>query len=337
MLKVTILITAYNVARFLERTLESALAQTYANSETIVVDDGSSDETSTLLERYSNRVRIHRLPRNGGVLAATIEGLGIATGDIVCFLDGDDTWEPTKIAEVVERFSTDASCMLVSHDYRTVDQNDFRLTEDDFSQELLKTMSGQDLSDAMRASILRYRGNVWLGSGYSIRAAALRLDEFRRWAMKQPRPDLLYQDHPLATFIVLTAPGKLDYVNKKLLNYRVHGANHSGGVLDDAERGRRIARKAVETHRATEELLRLYAPDLIEEMSVQRLKTSEMELLNSLYAGQIRDAASKYRTAFPSWSLSRRVKESVRFFLAAILGPDAFFWLKRRLARRNVR
>lgn len=329
MLKVTILITAYNVARFIERTIESALAQDYADANVLIIDDASTDDTAKILQKYVDRIEIRRLPSNVGVLRATIEGLRIADGDVICFLDGDDTWDRSKVAEVVRKYSDDDSCALVSHDYRIIDQNDAVLVEDDPSQDLLKRLSKEELSAAMRASILEYRGNVWLGSGYSIRASQLDLSEFDRCVHAFPNPELLYQDHPLATFVVLTSAGTLEYVSKKLLNYRVHSWNHSGGSSDDAERGRRIVRKSVETHRATEELLRRYAPHRRTERGVQRVKTSEVEFIEALYSRRIPDAARMYGVAFSSWTLTRRIKESARFLVVAILGVRAFFWLKR--------
>jgi len=90
--RVSVVIPCYNQARFLARAIESALAQTLPGLEVIVVDDGSTDDTATVAERF-DRVRYHR-QNNSGVAAARNTGLARARGDFVIFLDADDELLP---------------------------------------------------------------------------------------------------------------------------------------------------------------------------------------------------------------------------------------------------
>jgi len=95
----TVVIPAYNAERFIERTLRSALRQTYTNLEIIVVDDGSTDDTRAVAETVAagdDRVRIFSVP-NGGVAKARNIGIEKASGEFVAFLDADDLWHPAKI------------------------------------------------------------------------------------------------------------------------------------------------------------------------------------------------------------------------------------------------
>jgi glycosyltransferase involved in cell wall biosynthesis len=96
---VSVVIPAYNAQRFIERTLASAIAQTHRNLEIIVIDDGSVDDTRTIVHRFvckDDRIRILSIP-NGGVAEARNVGIAEAAGDFVAFLDADDVWHPKKI------------------------------------------------------------------------------------------------------------------------------------------------------------------------------------------------------------------------------------------------
>lgn len=90
--KISIIIPAYNIAEYLPRCLDSILAQTYANIELIVVNDGSKDNTEALIKEYAqkdNRVRLISKV-NEGVTKARLTGVEVATGEWIGFVDGDD-------------------------------------------------------------------------------------------------------------------------------------------------------------------------------------------------------------------------------------------------------
>ena len=108
---VTIVIPAYNYATYLPFAIESALAQTYPNVEVIVIDDGSTDHTPEVVQRYLPRIRCHR-KLNGGLSAARNTGTALARGEFIVFLDADDLVKP----DMVER------CMHTVHNWpRPVD------------------------------------------------------------------------------------------------------------------------------------------------------------------------------------------------------------------------
>jgi glycosyltransferase involved in cell wall biosynthesis len=99
--KVSVVVTAYNAAAFLERAVESVLGQTVPVLEVLVVDDASGDETPAVaaaLARRHARVLYVRRQENGGVSAARNEGIRRARGEWVAFLDADDAWLPEKLA-----------------------------------------------------------------------------------------------------------------------------------------------------------------------------------------------------------------------------------------------
>lgn len=96
---VAVVIPTYNRARYLRAAVESVLAQTYADLELIVVDDGSTDETRDYLSSVQDRrLRVVRLPHGGKPARARNAGITLASGRYVAFLDSDDLWVPEKLA-----------------------------------------------------------------------------------------------------------------------------------------------------------------------------------------------------------------------------------------------
>lgn len=102
MYRVSIIISNYNYASFLEDSINSALAQTYKQCEVIVVDDGSTDGSANIIDRYRDKVVTVSLPHQGET-ASRNSGFARCKGDLVCFLDSDDGLHPDA-AERVVRF-----------------------------------------------------------------------------------------------------------------------------------------------------------------------------------------------------------------------------------------
>lgn len=94
------IIPAYNVGQYIGEAIESVLTQTYPDTEIIVVDDGSTDDTSNAVKPYHGRVRYVR-QENSGPARARNRGIQEASGLYVAFLDGDDTWRPDKLERQV--------------------------------------------------------------------------------------------------------------------------------------------------------------------------------------------------------------------------------------------
>ncbi len=104
---VSVIIPTYNRAAMLGAAIESTLTQTRLPGEIIVVDDGSTDDTSNVVGGFGNRVRCIT-QENRGVAAARNAGLAAAKGDLVAFLDSDDLWYPFKLelqVALLERMS----------------------------------------------------------------------------------------------------------------------------------------------------------------------------------------------------------------------------------------
>jgi glycosyltransferase involved in cell wall biosynthesis len=103
---VSVVIPCHNMSAFVRGAVESALAQTVPVHEVLVVDDGSDDDVARVLSAINDpRLRTIRRETNGGASVARNLGCRLATGDLVAFLDADDSWYPTKLERQLARLA----------------------------------------------------------------------------------------------------------------------------------------------------------------------------------------------------------------------------------------
>jgi glycosyltransferase involved in cell wall biosynthesis len=93
---VSVIIAAYNAEAYIAEAIESVLGQTVPPDEVIVIDDGSTDDTSGILARFGDRI-IALNQTNSGQAVAVNKGLAMAHGELIGFCDADDLWSPRKL------------------------------------------------------------------------------------------------------------------------------------------------------------------------------------------------------------------------------------------------
>lgn len=117
---ITVVVTIYNLGNYLLDCLKSLQEQTLTNFEALLVDDHSTDGSDRVVDEWvandSRFIAVH-LPTHSGVSAARNYGLDHTSADLICFVDGDDTLEPTYLATFVEGMA-DHSVDLVTVGYR---------------------------------------------------------------------------------------------------------------------------------------------------------------------------------------------------------------------------
>lgn len=121
--RVSVIIPTYNCERYLGRAIESALKQSYTDHEILIVDDGSTDNTGDLLDRYGSKIR-HFRQSNRGVSAARNLALSHATGEFIAYLDADDMWYPQKLESQVAFLDIQKQCGLVHTEVSVIDEDD---------------------------------------------------------------------------------------------------------------------------------------------------------------------------------------------------------------------
>ena len=208
---ISIVIDNYNYARFLTQSIDSALAQSYANKEVIVVDDASSDSSADIIARYGDRVQAILQESNRGQGAAFNAGFSASRGDIVLFLDSDDWLYPHALQRVADEWQKGACKThfrldLVDVDGEHIDVHpppEVRLDHGDVVPLLLATG--------------RYVTPVTTGNAFA-RAALHAV---------MPIPEKSYRicaDGYLVTVIPFYGP--VITLDERLGAYRLHGNNH---------------------------------------------------------------------------------------------------------------
>lgn len=143
---ISIIIPVYNVENFLRETIDSVLSQTYSNLEIILVDDGSTDTSSSICDTYSEidkRVKvIHQ--NNQGLSAARNSGTAAATGEYVFYLDGDDYLENNAI-ELLLFNKKNYDVIIGNYYYSYADHEDIAHSDYESSKLLDKNGAMQDL------------------------------------------------------------------------------------------------------------------------------------------------------------------------------------------------
>ncbi len=212
---VSILINNYNYGPFLGEAIDSALNQTYPNTEVVVVDDGSTDNSREIIASYQDKV-IPVLKENGGQASAFNAGFEACKGDIICFLDSDDTFLPEKATEIVEVFRQDQDIGWCFNRVRLVDSN---------TGELLR-LSGESLSGKCDFRWRMKMGRLGVGrpptSGISLTHSLLQ----QILPMPEASGVTISDKYLKLTAIALS---KGFFLNKQLTIQKIHGNNKYTG------------------------------------------------------------------------------------------------------------
>src|SRR4051812_48570442 len=127
---ISVLLPAYNAARYVTEAVETILAQTYADFEFLIVDDGSTDDTSRILARNAGRdPRIQLVSRpHTGVVIALNDRLARARGEFVARMDADDVAMPTRFDRQMRYLTDHPDCVMVGSRVLVIDSGGVPLT-----------------------------------------------------------------------------------------------------------------------------------------------------------------------------------------------------------------
>jgi len=206
-LKISIIVTCYNYDKYVRIAIDSALAQTYSNVEIIVVDDGSTDGSETVIATYGGRIKSIR-QSNQGHIAACNTGYMEATGDLVVFLDADDALFRNMATEVAAAWTRNSA--KVQYELDIIDGSGAYL-----GRKFCNFVDGYDASrvNADFQSGGTYRWPVTVGNAYS------------KWFLDlmMPLTVALAPDGVLNT--VAPVYGNVVTIVNSLASYRIHGNN----------------------------------------------------------------------------------------------------------------
>jgi len=219
---ISVIVPAYNMARFLPEAIASIRAQRWEPLEILVVDDGSTDETPAIAQTLE-AVRLIRKP-NGGAASARNFGLQEAHGEWISFLDADDLWPPEKLARLAPRLAADPSLDVATGRIRYVPMEgalwlDYRFERPD------NTVSHIHLG----AALYRRRAFERIG-GFD---ESLRVGDDQDWFLRAREAGL----HILI-------------VGEITLYYRLHGANMTRGATAQQLELIDVVRRSLQRRRA---------------------------------------------------------------------------------------
>ena len=112
---VSIIMPVYNCEKYISEAIESVLSQSYQNWELLIVDDGSTDHSPEIIDRYAQKdVRIQSFHnKNEGVSAARNFALSKISGELVTFIDSDDVYHPDRLQRMASVFENHPACDIV--------------------------------------------------------------------------------------------------------------------------------------------------------------------------------------------------------------------------------
>lgn len=117
MKRISVITPVFNQREYIEATIESVLSQKGMDVEYIIMDGGSTDGTVDVIRRYEKHLAYWQSQPDGGQTQALVKGFERATGDILCFINGDDTYEPQVFSKIIDRFQTSAELEFIYGDY----------------------------------------------------------------------------------------------------------------------------------------------------------------------------------------------------------------------------
>ncbi len=237
--KVSVIIPAYNVARFIGATLESVWAQTFTDFEVIVVNDGSpdADDLERAIEPYRTRLN-YITQENRGASAARNAGVNAARGEVIAFLDADDLWLPNYLEQQL-KFLCTHEIDLVCAD--AVVFNDFAEDEQTYFQALL---SGHDeIGNVTFAGLISGEQSL-ITSGVVARRQSLIEAGLFDVGLRNA------QDFDLWIRMALRG-ARMGYQRKVLVRYRHREGSLSGDAVNRVNRELRVYQKILQQYDLT--------------------------------------------------------------------------------------
>lgn len=270
MVKVSVIIPAYNGDRYLAAAINSILAQTYQDYEIVVVDDGSTDNTPQVVQQYGGRVQ-YLSQANQGVAASRNLGLTASRGEYIAFLDQDDVFLPHKLASQVSLLSQDPKLGMINSGWQITNQQ---------GQVQAAVEPWRQIPQLSSANLIIWKP-VFLGAMMFRRSWLELTAGFDTSLSQTPDVDLVMR------LAMIGCPAA--WVEQTTVQYRQHEANASQDALLQAQELNQITARFFEQSSLTPEIKALEAQSRYQSLvwSAWRLhQRYRPEMSNYLYESQ---------------------------------------------------
>jgi glycosyltransferase involved in cell wall biosynthesis len=306
--RVTVLMPAYNAGKYIAAAIQSALDQTFADFELLIVDDGSFDDTVRVIKSFDDdRIRLIR-QEQGGVSAALNTGLGHARGEYICRFDADDLCFPQRLARQVEFLDANPDYLLVGSDAEYISEDgehlfNFRCAGHTHEEILDKLYR---FCPFIHSAVMYRKYAVLQAGGYSL--LAHNFEDYLLW-------------------VRLVAVGRYHNLEEALIRVRI---NPASATIDEKWRGRRfnhlkqqIIRRGSITEKESAELL-----SIIKKQETRKIKEGAYHALCGKKFLQ-----ENYRPARARWHVRRAIYahplrlDNYAILAVSFLPPGFIRWL----------
>lgn len=229
-LKISVVLPVYNCEKYIARSIESVLGQTYDNWELIIVNDGSKDSSEKIVRKFTERDKRIKLinQENQGVSVARNLGIDEAIGDILMFLDADDWFEEDAFEEVV--INWDDSVQMLLFDYYDVPEKGRKQYRKHFKEnriEFGKDKTIDDLELTISGFYKKQKGMVTVIESPCGRAYGM--NYIKKTQIEFPSGIFMCEDHVFNLSAVDKMSNAL-YLSHSIYNYYINAESVSGAI-----------------------------------------------------------------------------------------------------------
>jgi len=315
---ISVIIPTHNYGAFIGDAIGSILAQDYPqeNIEIIVVDDGSTDNTREVVQKYTGRLT-YFYSKYKGVAAARNKGVSLSKGQIVTFLDADDIWVPARTKKVAEAFAQQPDTGIVFHDFDVIDRGG-RLLYKDFSAMFYprRKQKGPLLTDIIK-------GNIFCGaSSFS----------FRRELLKEicPIPEDIKRGVDFYLAAVAAKYAQAWHIPETLGLYRLHDGNLTTRFNANPSKSAEIHWDLSNTYKRLSSVLSNAASANRGYLKSLRRRYYRSRLLSAALSGERLTAIKQLPSLFRSTESSCEFYANIGLSLFALFLPNIFYqyWIK---------
>ena len=215
-MKFSVVIPLYNKEKEIVYTINSVLKQSYKVDEIIVIDDGSTDNSSFVAEKYfKDKITLIK-QENCGVSAARNRGIQEVKNEYICFLDADDLWEESFIEEIANLIKNFPEAIVYSTSHKMIDENGNIIKS--------KVNVPVDFSGYIEDFIKVYKNNYGLINSSSVCI---------KKSVNPIFPIGEKKGEDICLWIELSLKGKFAFVNKPLSIYKLDSSNRSGVIYKE--------------------------------------------------------------------------------------------------------
>ena len=235
---ISVIIPAYNHERFIGAAIESVLGQTWTDLELIVIDDGSTDRTGTIIQGYKDSRLTYLYQENQDAFNTINRGLGLARGDYVAILNSDDVYTPNRLERMVAtQKQTGAQCLFT--DVIPISDSGTEFVDPAFGWNLWHQKNRSFFAQCGDLYTAFLKGNFMVTTSnlFMTAQAVKKVGNFC---------SLRYlHDYDFIFRMMLDFPDKVHYLqDEKLLYYRIHDGNTLGeAAITGREQDRDVIRK----------------------------------------------------------------------------------------------